>query len=128
MGERLAEFGADTAVALVTFTRPDRLVTYLDTRPLPYPALIDQDRTTYRRYGLDRGTVRRIWGWRSLRRYADIIRAGGIDQVHRPSEDSLQLGGDFVVDRAGNLAFGYWSAGPDDRPEIDRLVDAVTQL
>lgn len=128
MGERLADFDADTAVALVTFTKPGRLVDYLHARPLPYPALIDDDRTTYRRYGLVRGSLGRVWGWRALRRYAGILRSDGFGRLHLPSEDTQQLGGDFVIDREGNLAFGYWGAGPDDRPGIDRLVAAVAGL
>ena len=39
--------------------------------------------------------------------------------------DTLQLGGDFVIAPDGTLSWGFWGAGPDDRPELDDLVAAV---
>lgn len=125
MSERLESFGRGTSVALITFTTPDRLAGYTERRRLDYPILVDADRSTYRAYGLGRASVRRVWGARSLLRYAQIVRAGGARDLRRPTEDTRQLGADFVVAPDGTLAFGWWSSGPDDRPEVDRLIEAV---
>ena len=125
MRDRLDEMGDDTAVALITFTsRPDAQQ-YLDRIDLPFPLLLDPSRGTYRAYGLGRGSRRRVWGARAARRYLDIIREQGWANVRRPREDPLQLGGDFVIDPAGRLSWGFWGDGPDDRPPISELVAAV---
>ncbi len=125
MSDRLDELGESTAVVLVTFTDPDNLDNYRNTNPVPFPILIDPDRSAYRAYGLGRGSVRRVWGWRAARRYLEIIRNGGLRDLRRPTEDTLQLGGDFVVAPDGILAWGFWGEGPDDRPSVDDLITEV---
>jgi hypothetical protein len=64
-----------------------------------------------------------VWGLKAVRAYGRLLRQGR--RLERPSGDTLQLGGDFVVDRDGRLAYAYRSRGPDDRPSVDDLVDAV---
>ncbi len=125
MGERLTDLGDDTAVVLVTFTTDDHLSEYQDRHGLPFPVLIDRDRQAYRAYGLGRGSVHRIWGLDSARRYLEIVREDGLSGLRRPTEDTRQLGGDFVIDAAGRLAWGFWGTGPADRPSVDQLVDAL---
>ncbi len=124
MSERLDELGGPEGVALVTFTTPEHLDPYRSRHELPFPILVDPDRRTYRAYGLGRGSIGRVYGWRAARRYAAIVAADGPGGLRRPVEDTRQLGGDFVVAPDGTLAWGYWGAGPDDRPPIDDLVAA----
>ncbi len=127
--DRLAEFtdtdGSSAVIALVTFSDPTFIDGYGDEHGLSFPVLIDQERTTYRRYGLGRGTVARVWGWRAAKRYVELIRRDGLRALRRPTEDTLQLGGDFVIGVDGSLVYGFWGEGPDDRPEVGDLVDAV---
>lgn len=115
-------------MVLITFTDPERLDQYRARHELPFPVLIDRDRSAYRAFGLGRGTVGRVWGRQAGRRYLELLRAQGLSglaQLARPTEDTLQLGGDFVVDATGRLAWGFWGEGPDDRPGVDELVAAV---
>lgn len=125
MGERLTDLGDDAAVVLVTFTSDDHLSEYQERHALPFPVLIDRDREAYRAYGLGRGSVRHIWGLRSAQRYIEILRANGLSGLRTPTEDTRQLGGDFVIDAAGRLAWGFWGTGPADRPSVDQIVDAL---
>ncbi len=125
MRDRLADFGDDVAFALITFTQPERLVPYQARCELPFPILVDPDRATYRAYGLGRASTARVWSLGTIRRYAEILRRDGIVALRRPTEDTNQLGGDFVVDTAGRLSWGFWSEGPDDRPSVDELLAAV---
>ena len=127
MRDRLAELGADTRVALVTFTDPTNLADYLEANELPFPVLIDPDRSAYRAYGLGRGSFARIWGWRAARRYVQILRADGFGGLARPTEDTRQLGGDFVVGADGRLVYAFRGEGPDDRPSVDALVAAMRE-
>lgn len=126
MRDRLADLGGDTLVVLVTFTDPSSLSDYVSVHDLPFPVLTDPERSAYHAYGLGRGSVWRVWGLKAGRRYAEILRADGIGGLRRPREDTLQLGGDFVIAPDGTLAWGFWGDGPDDRPSIDDLVAAVT--
>ena len=125
MRDRLTEFGDTTSVALITFTDPDNLAAYVAAHDLPFPVLVDSDRSAYRSYGLGRGTIRRVWGLKAARRYLQIFRTDGLSGLARPTEDTLQLGGDFVIAPDGTLAYGFWGDGPDDRPSVDQLIDAV---
>lgn len=127
MSDRLDELGEDTVVALITFTDREHLAGYSANHDLPFPILVDPDRQTYKTYGLGRGSVRRVWGPAAARRYLEIFRSDGIGGLARPVEDTLQLGGDFVIDPDGTLVYGYWGAGPDDRPSVDELITAVTR-
>jgi len=113
----------DAEVALVTFTRQRNLRGYRSRFGLPYPVLTDETRETYRAYGLGRGPWWRIWGPATVRAYARLMRKGA--RLQAPKEDTLQLGGDFVVGRDGQLVYAYRSKGPDDRPAVDDLVAAV---
>ncbi len=125
MRDRLEELGSETEVALVTFSDPARLTHYQEINDLPFAILVDGDRHTYRSYGMGRGSIRRVWGWRALRRYLELIREQGTAGLGRPTEDPRQLGGNFVIAPDGSLAWGFWGAGPDDRPSVDDLVRAV---
>ena len=125
MRDRLAELGDTTEVVLVTFTDPTQLTDYQSVNELPFTILVDDDRHSYRAFGLGRGSFLRVWGWRAFRRYVEIIRSRGLTGLGRPTEDTLQLGGDFVIGPDGALAWGYWGEGPDDRPSVDELITAV---
>lgn len=122
MGDRLGDLG-DAVVALITFTRPRNLRGYRNRLGLPYAVLADETRATYRAYGLGRGRWWRVWGPATVRSYLRLIRGGA--RAQRPKEDTLQLGGDFVVGRDGTLRYAYRSKGSDDRPPVDDLVRAT---
>ncbi len=125
MRDRLDDFGDDTEVVLVTFTSPSALAGYRSRHDLPFPILLDPDRETYRAFGFGRASTRRVWSLGTLRTYARLLRRDGLGSLERPTEDTRQLGGDMVIDRAGTLRWGFWSEGPDDRPSVDELVAAV---
>lgn len=121
------ELGSGALVALITFTDEDSLEAYEAHHDLGFALLRDPDRAAYRAFGLGRGSLARVWGLRAARRYAQLIRVGGWRRLHRPTEDTRQLGGDFVIDPAGRLSWSYRGAGPDDRPTVDEIVAAVEQ-
>lgn len=128
MSDRIDELGTETNVVLITFTDPTNLDAYADTNELPFPILVDPDREGYRAYGLGRGSVARMYGRKALGRYLEIFRSDGLRGLRFPTEDTLQLGGDFVIDPAGNLSYGFWGSGPDDRPSVDELINAIADV
>jgi hypothetical protein len=122
VSDRLDEF-EKASVVLVTFTRQRNLRAFRRLLELNYPVLVDETRAVYRAYGLERGRWWRVWSWGTLRTYGRLLRTG--HRLRRPTEDTRQLGGDFVVDPGGRVAYGYRSRTPDDRPSVDELVAAV---
>ena len=126
MSERL---GDEAELVLLTFTTAAELEEYQHRRALSIPILLDGDRDVYAAYGLGRGSLHRIWGWATLRRYAQILRSSdhSMADLTSATEDTRQLGGDFVVAPDGRLAWGYWSEGPADRPFLHEVVDAVEE-
>jgi peroxiredoxin len=122
VSDHLEEFG-DASVVLVTFTVPRNLAGFRRQLGLRYPVLADETRATYRAFGLGRAPWWRVWAPRTIRTYARLIRAGR--RLHRPTQDTRQLGGDFVVDPRGRVAYVHRSARPDDRPPVPELIDAV---
>ena len=125
MSARLQDFGDDVDVTLIMFSDPDDIDTYQHTHRLPLTIVIDRDRAAYRSFGMGRGTWWRVWGLRSWRRYAQIVLRDGRSGIRRPVDDTLQLGGDVVVDRDGIVAWRHEGQGPDDRPSVDRLLEVV---
>lgn len=119
MRDRIDELGG-AAVALVTFTRQRNLRGYRGRHRLPFVVLADEERVAYRAYGLGRGPWWRVYGLSTLRRYGQLLRLGR--RLQRPTEDTLQLGGDFVVGPDGRLVYVFRSRGPDDRPSVDDLL------
>ena len=118
----------DTAeLVLLTFTTADLLDEYQERRDLSLPILIDANRDVYATYGLGRGSIGRVWGWATLRRYAQILRSSGrgMADLVSATEDTRQLGGDFVIAPDGRLSWGYWSEGPADRPSVNDVLEAV---
>lgn len=123
MRDRLDELG-DATVAVITFAAQRKLAGYRHRFAEPLTVLADEDRAVYDAYGLERGSAWTVWGLGVLRRYAQLLRRGR--RLERPGdEDVRQLGGDFVVGPDGRLALCRPQESPDDRPDVDELVDAV---
>lgn len=125
MRDHLGKLG-DAVVAVVTFTPHEQLVRYRERLRLPFALLSDPDRAAYHAYGLVRGSPWRVYGPRTWLRYAQLLRRGR--RLERITEDTLQLGGDFIVGRDGRLAYAYRPTGPDDRPDVADIVRAVRAL
>jgi AhpC/TSA antioxidant enzyme len=86
----------------------------------PWPVLVDLDRVAYRAWGLRRATLRTVWldpgVWA---RYTRLLLGG--QRLRRRGRDTLQLGGDFVVDPDGVITWARPQRG-DDRPLVDVLL------
>jgi len=120
--DRLNEFG-DVSVAIATFAPKSDLGAYRTHLEMPFPLLADPDRKVYQQFGLQRGSLRQIWGLGTIKLYAQLLRKG--HRLRAPTQDTRQLGGDFVIGPDGRLAQGFWPSSPDGRPPIDALIDAV---
>jgi peroxiredoxin len=111
-------------VAVITFAPVGELDAYRSHLDLPFPLLADPDRAIYQRFGLERGSLRAVYGLGTLRMYAELIGRRG-RRMRRPTQDTRQLGGDFVIDARGVLHAEFRPPSPDTRPSVATLVDAV---
>lgn len=115
----------DTDVLIVSFGLEWQARVWLRETGVSFPLLLDQDRRVYQAYGLARSALR-AWAPRVIWYYARQFAAGR--RLHRIEGDPHQLGGDFIVDRAGTVRFAHPERDPVDRPQAADLLDVLRGL
>ena len=109
----------------VGFSPPDALASL--ARHLGWTGAFcsDEDRVLYHRLELGRAGVGSLFTSGTRAVYASALKRGAA--VARPVEDIRQLGGDaLVVDGVARVTFR--PSSPDDRPDVDELVEAARSL
>ncbi|MBM2822840.1 MAG: AhpC/TSA family protein [Thermoleophilia bacterium] len=119
---QLDEAGA--SVVFVTFDDPEPVRrALLAGLEVPYPVLVDRERVAYRAWGLRRSSVAGIWlDPRVWWRYASLVVRG--ERLRTLGSDTLQLGGDFVLDGDGIVIYAR-PQRRDDRPPVGELLRAL---
>ena len=120
--DRLGKHGA--LAVFVSFDEPAsvRRLLLTDIR-CPWPLLIDTDREAYRAWGLRRASFRQLWMDPNLyRQYTRLLRGG--ERIRGSGSDTRQLGGDFIVDSHGRIAYSR-PQRRDDRPPVGVLLRAL---
>jgi peroxiredoxin len=126
VAERYAEVrAAGGDVLAVSFAPPEAVAAFLRHTPLPFLLVSDPERSAYRAFGLERTSWPAILRPGVILRYLGLIFRGWRPRRPRPGEDLLQLGGDFVLDGAGRVAYAHRSAEPTDRPAFPDLLLAI---
>jgi hypothetical protein len=59
-----------------------------------------------------------------LKLYLKLAREGRT-RTNYGKEDIYQGGGDFLLDRAGNILFAHRSEDPADRPPVEKLLEVI---
>jgi len=77
----------------------------------------DPDRVVYRAFGLQRGTLGQLFGWRLRGLAAGIFRRHGVGSLQG---DGFQMPGAFVVAN-GEIQSGYRHRVASDQPDYDQL-------
>ena len=114
-----------TDVLLVTFSSAGYARKWLQETCAPFRLLLDQERVTYKMYGLKR-SLTRSWNLRTIRRYAELLGSGR--EWKGIQGDSTQLGGDFIIDAQGIVRLAYRSHDPTDQPEVEDLLQLLRGL
>ncbi len=120
---------AQVHAAVVTFADAPALAAFAREPELrDLPLFGDPDRRLYAAFGFGRGSVARVWLDPRAIRHDLALRArrrgrGRGSGLSR--QDTLQLGGDVVIDAAGRVRWVYASRGPEDRPPIASIIDAM---
>jgi hypothetical protein len=121
--ETLRDLGIQ--VAIVTFETPPEVRSYLAEMKFSWPVFVDHDRTLYRGYGMEHGRLRDIWGGRTWIAYIKEFARGRLPKYS--GGDTLQLGGDVLIDPTGIVRFHHVGSGPGDRPSVAAILEARRQ-
>jgi hypothetical protein len=89
--------------------------------------LADPERKAYGAFALKRLSWFQVFSPPALKLYWKLLR-GGMKQERYQGEDIYQSGGDFVLDRAGNILFAHRSQDPADRPAVAQLLAAIDRF
>jgi peroxiredoxin len=115
-------------VVFVAHNDPELLTAkMLHDLELSYILLLDPTRTAYARWGLGQAGVRSVLSpglyWATLKTALKVWL--GKESSLGKAPGRVQLGGDFVVDRAGKLVFVNRLKSFHDRAKITDLLDAL---
>lgn len=114
----------DLRVALITMGKPAEAAAFCRARRLPYTCLSDPARRSYRAFGLRRGSWAEVMGPAPAIAYLRAASRGHF--TGRPVDDVYQLGGIFLVDTDGTVAYARYPRHAGDQPapgELQRAAD-----
>lgn len=124
-GKREQFAAAGCGLVVVSQGTAGMLTTFLKWNPKAYPVVGDAARALYTAFGLERASLADflrpsvLWGY--LRATLRLTRP----RLPYVGEDVTQLGGDFILDRAGHDLFAHRSKTPTDRPSPKQLLAAL---
>lgn len=124
--EEIDNLGA--AVLLIAYDEPSLLeAKILRDLAIPYPLLLDRSKETYAKWGMGRTGLTGAMLSPSLNwRYLKLLLRG--ERFLGFAPDMFQLGGDFVVDEKGDVAFGYRMKNNGDRAPTSTLIAELGRL
>ena len=105
---------------VVTFETLDAARAYVDETGVVWPLLIDAERQLYHAYGMHKAQLRHLWGLATIRAYWREALSGRFPRI--PRADSMQQGGNVLIDPSGIVRFHHIGRGPADRPLVDTLL------
>jgi peroxiredoxin len=111
-------------IIVISFAEPKRLAPYQKHHQWPFVMLADPKRIAYRAFALKRLSWLRVFSPSTLRLYFRLLREGKKLQSYG-KDDYYQAGGDFLIDRDGNILFAHRSQDPADRPRPEQLLKAI---
>lgn len=123
-----AEFDRrSVAIVVVSFAEPSTLVHYQEMHRWPFTILADPKRAAYRALALKRLAWWRVFSPATLKLYVKMFREG-MKHEDYGKQDIYQSGGDFLLDRTGNILFAHRSQEPADRPKMKTLLERIDQV
>ncbi len=124
MREREDELDAlGVKVCIVTFEAGLMALAYAEDTDLAWPILVDESRSLYKAYGMERGSWWDVWGPASWLAYAKLLVRGR--RFQQSDADVMQLGGNVLIDPSGKILVHHVGSGPADRPSVASLFDVI---
>jgi peroxiredoxin len=115
------------AIVVVSFAEPAQLIHYQEQHRWPFTILADPQRIAYRVFTLPRLSWFRVFSPATLKLYW-ALRRKGMKQDAYAGDDIYQAGGDFLLDREGNILFAHRSQDPADRPAAAKLLVEIDRF
>ncbi len=115
------------AIAVVSFAEPAKLIHYQQQHHWPFTLLADPQRKAYEAFSLKRLSWLQVFSLTTLKLYFKLLREG-MRRGDYGKDDIYQGGGDFLLDRAGNVLFSQRSQDPADRPSAEALLREIDRL
>ena len=89
--------------------------------------LADPERKAYETFALKRLSWFQVFSPVALKLYWKLLRSG-MKQERYEGDDIYQSGGDFLLDRTGNILFAHRGQNPADRPAPAQLLMAIDRI
>ena len=113
-------------VVMVAYSLVETASSWVQSCGFDYPFAVDTERALYTSLGLPRSVL--VWTIPALVKYAEQLRAGVKLLPSGKGDDIHQMGGDFIVDSSGKLAYIYRGKTSYDRPTVNNLLATLKQL
>ena len=114
-------------ILVVSFVEPSKLALYQKRHRWPFPVLADPERKAYQTFALPKLSLWRVFSPSTLKLYRQLMHRG-VKQERHGGADVFQSGGDFLLDREGNILYAHRSKDPADRPTVTTLLQKIDQL
>ena len=115
------------SVVVVSFAEPAKLIPYQQYHRWPFTILADPQRAAYDLFTLKRLSWLHVFSPSTLKMYLKLVREGMRRQDYG-KDDIYQAGGDFLLDRDGQVLFAHRSQDPADRPPAKKLLEVIDCL
>ena len=114
---------AGLRIVLIGLGMPEKAREFKQELDLPFTVLCDPAKQSYSAFGLTRrlNLLRELRPQSAARFVTDIRQHGGAST----EQDMLQLGGVFVVDRAGVVRFAFAALRASDQPAMADVLRSV---
>ena len=112
------------SIIVISFAEPERLAQYEAQHQWPFVVLADPNRTAYDAFALKRLSWLQVFSPATVKLYWRLLREGKKREDYG-KDDIYQSGGDFLIDRGGNLLFAHCSRDPADRPTAKKLLEII---
>jgi peroxiredoxin len=112
------------SIIVISFAEPAKLIGYQQYHQWPFAVLADPDRIAYKAFTLKRLSLFHVFSLATLRLYFRLLREGKRIRNYG-KDDYYQGGGDFLIDRSGNILFARRSQDPADRSTTAELLQEI---
>lgn len=113
-------------VLVVSFGSTEGAQLWLEQTGCNFEILLDQPRKIYRSFGLG-SSYAKVMKFGCLLQYSEYpaVDRDFPDVPPRLLEDIYQMGGDFLLDKAGKVLLSHPCKNPLDRPTVKDILQAV---
>ncbi len=108
---------------VITFEADYFACRYAEETSLSWPLLVDENRDTYRDYGMLSASFWDVWGPATWWAYGKAILRG--EKLWKSEGDIFQRGGDVLIDPNGIVRLHHVGKGPADRPAVEMILSRI---